>query len=107
MEDIIEINYLNYSLQELREAWITVDDYTYPERAIEVYKLLKKSEIKASEENHCDTSSTWVLSMLRNFNKPKKLDPTFSDVLLEESSATMKEQRVIKLIAERENIDHM
>ncbi|XQF92322.1 hypothetical protein ACOBV9_13575 [Pseudoalteromonas espejiana] len=45
--------------------------------------------------------------MLRNFNKPKKFDPTFSDVLLEESSATMKEQRVIKLIAERENIDHM
>lgn len=35
----MEINYLNYSLQELREAWITVDDYTYPERAIEVYKL--------------------------------------------------------------------
>ncbi|TMO78860.1 hypothetical protein CWC16_14750 [Pseudoalteromonas sp. S3776] len=102
----MEINYLNYSLQELREAWIAVDDYTYPERAIEVYKLLKNLEIKASE-NYRDTSSTWVVSMLRNFNKPKILDPTFSDVLLEESSAMMKEKRVIKLIAERENIDHI
>ena len=103
----MEINYLNYSLQELREAWIAVDDYTYPERAIEVYKLLKNLEIKASEENYCDTSSAWVVSMLRNFNKPKIFDPAFSDVLLEESSAMMKEKRVIKLIAERENIDHM
>ncbi|KTF17467.1 hypothetical protein [Pseudoalteromonas sp. H103] len=102
----MDIDYLNYSLQELREAWMTIDDYTYPERAIKVYQLLKSAEAKASEDNYSNASSTWVVSVLRNFSRPRLYDPSFSDILLEESSATMKEQRVINLIAERKSIDH-
>jgi hypothetical protein len=102
----MEVDYLNYSLQELHEAWMTIDDYAYPERAIKVYQLLKNAEAKATEDNSSNASSTWVVSVLRNFSRPRLYNPSFSDILLEESSARMKEQRVIKLIAKRESIDH-
>ena len=42
----MEVDYLNYSLQELHEAWMTIDDYAYPERAITVYQLLKMLRLK-------------------------------------------------------------
>ena len=66
----MEVDYLNYSLQELHEAWMTIDDYAYPERAIRVYQLLKNAEAKATEDNSSNASSTWVVSVLRNFSRP-------------------------------------
>jgi hypothetical protein len=39
-----QIDFTNYSLKELREAWLSIDDYAYPDRAIEIYLRLKRKE---------------------------------------------------------------
>ena len=96
-------NYDDYSLKELREAWLYVDDSSHPERAVEIYQRLKSIESSnVKEENPLDSLPDWVVSVISFFYRPPKFyETTFSDVLLEESNADMKEERVKKLIATR------
>lgn len=37
----MSIDFSKYSIKELHEAWISIDDHAYPDRAIEIYQLLK------------------------------------------------------------------
>lgn len=101
--DDIRIDFSTYSLKELREAWISIDDYAYPDRAIEIYLRLKEIESKP-EEHFLDKAPNWVITLLRIlFRPPAFYETTFSDVLLEQSNAEMKEERVKKLIVNRED----
>ena len=100
----MKINFSSYSLKELREAWISIDDYEYPDRAIEIYLRLKEVESETEEEHFLDNAPNWVITLLRIFFRPPKFyETTFSDVLLEQSNAEMKEQRVKKLIVKMED----
>ncbi|MEP1385084.1 MAG: hypothetical protein ABJK64_14985 [Paraglaciecola sp.] len=102
--DNMEIDFSTYSLKELREAWISIDDYVYPDRAIEIYLLLKKVESETEDVHFLGNAPNWVVTLLRIFFRPPKLyETTFSDVLLEESNAEMKEQRVKELILKMED----
>lgn len=102
VKDYMEINFSNYSLNELREAWLSIDDYTYPDRAVEIYLRLNKMESETVQENFLDSAPNWVIRLMRFFYRPPSFhETTFDDVLLEESNAKMKEKRVKKLIEAR------
>ncbi len=93
--DNMEIDFSTYSLKELREAWISIDDYVYPDRAIEIYLRLKKVESETEEVHFLDNAPNWLIRLLRVFFRPPKFyETTFSDVLLEESNTEMKEERI-------------
>jgi hypothetical protein len=99
-----QIDFTNYSLKELREAWLSIDDYAYPDRAIEIYLRLKRKESEPTDEHLFDKAPSWAIGLLRFFFRPPKFyETTFSDVLLEESNAEMKELRIKKLIANRKD----
>lgn len=95
-------DYANYSLKELREAWLRIDDTNHPERAIEVYQRIKALEASnVKEENLLDSLPEWVISILRFLYRPPRFyETSFSDVLTEEHNAEMKEERIKKRIAE-------
>jgi hypothetical protein len=100
----MEIDFSTYSLKELREAWISIDDYVYPDRAIEIYLRLKQAESETEAVNFFDNTPDWFIRLLQIFFRPPKFyETTFSDVLLEESNAEMKEERIKKLIMKMED----
>lgn len=96
------IDFSTYSLKELREAWLTIDDYLYPDRAIEIYLRLKQMESEVEEVNPLDKAPNWFIDILSFFYRPPKFyETTFNDELLEQSNADMKEERIKILISER------
>ncbi len=95
-----EIDYSTYSLSELEEAWLSVDDYAYPERAIEIYTRLKSME-KEEEGDDAQSPNEFVNLLSRFFQPHTFADTTFSDELLEQSNAEMKEIRVKAMIESR------
>ncbi|QTL34394.1 hypothetical protein [Pseudoalteromonas viridis] len=101
-----DIDYSTYSLSELKEAWLSVDDYAYPERAIEIYtriKNLEPEDDKGTAEGGAEEATHWFEDLLSFIFKPRNNfpDTTFSDELLEQSNAEMKEQRVLAMIEAR------
>ncbi|MCO7190363.1 MULTISPECIES: hypothetical protein [unclassified Pseudoalteromonas] len=98
-----DIDYSTYSLSELKEAWLSVDEDAYPERAIELYthiKSLEPEDDKETAEGEVEEATHWLEDLLCFLFKPRSnfVDTTFSDELLEQSNAEMKEQRVLAMI---------
>lgn len=96
----MSVDLSDYSLKELNEAWISIDDHAYPDRAIEIYKLLKASgEAAFYEEPELEHGG--FLSKVLNYI----FSPTMhgcliaADIELENDLARMKEQRVLALIS--------
>lgn len=106
--DDMKPNFCDYSLGDLREAWLSIDDYAFPDRAIEIYQRLKKAESETAEKHVLDNAPSWFTSVLRMFIRPPRFyETTFSDVLLEKRNAEMKEERVVKLILEKASEDNL
>ncbi|WP_125719143.1 hypothetical protein [Pseudoalteromonas rubra] len=101
-----DIDYSTYSLSELKEAWLSVDDYAYPERAIELYtriKSLEPEDDKEAAESGTEEVTHWLKDLLCFLFKTRTsfIETTFCDELLEHSNAEMKEQRVLAMIEAR------
>lgn len=93
----MSIDFSKYSIKELHEAWISIDDHSYPERAIEIYQLLKAHGQKAHIEE-LEFESVWD-EVVHFFFSPRISGGLIgADVELENDLARMKEQRVLALI---------
>jgi hypothetical protein len=98
----MEINYSKYTIDELREAWSTVDDISYPERAIEIFKLMQQHE--QNNHNVQELRETFWDKLLYFF-RPRGLNaiPILMDLEMEENAIREKTVRVENLIKQHGN----
>lgn len=91
----MSIDFSKYSIKELHEAWISIDDHAYPDRAIEIYQLLKAH----GEEAHIEVGDSTLDEIAHHFFGLNISGGVFgAEVVLENDLARMKEQRVLSLI---------
>lgn len=93
----MSIDFTKYSIEELHEAWISIDDHAFPERAIEIYQLLKANGQDAHIEEP-DYESVWGEIIHSFFRLRISGGSIAADVELENDLARMKEQRVLTLL---------
>lgn len=90
----MDIDFSKYNEQELKEAWTSIDDYRFPDRAIQIYRLLIERGYSAHEESEYDDSIlSNILFMLKPF-----LGGFLQDMVEENDRCREKEQRVLALI---------
>ncbi|MEO2278857.1 hypothetical protein [Pseudoalteromonas pernae] len=92
----MSIDFSKYTVKELHEAWISIDDYAYPERAIEIYKRLKAHGEEAYDDSY--EGGNFLEEARRFITTTILFDPITSDMQLDNDLARMKEQRVLELI---------
>ncbi len=92
----MSIDFSKYTVKELHEAWISIDDYAYPERAIEIYQRLKAHGEQVHDDSYEKGNS--LEETLRFVTTTLLFEPITSDMQLDNDLARMKEQRVLELI---------
>ncbi len=93
-------HYDDYSVKELFEAWLSVDDETYPDRAVELYTRLKAAG-HAAYEKEPPPGNVW--DEMIDFVLPKLIgEPITTDMALQNDLAREKAQRVLALIHARQ-----
>lgn len=97
----LDIDFTKYSVKELKEAWISIDDHAYPDRAIEIYQLLKANGEAAFYEEPELEQEGFLSTVLHYVFSPRISGGLIAaDVELENDLARMKEQRVLALISQ-------
>ncbi|MDC9527843.1 hypothetical protein PSH54_20415 [Pseudoalteromonas sp. Angola-30] len=93
----MSIDFSIYTINELQEAWASIDDEAYPDRAIELYQRLKLAGQPLYDDQEGELGV--LRSIFQIFSGVSSGVGSFgSDIELENTLCRMKEERVRKLI---------
>ena len=99
---LINIDYAQYTDEELEDVWQQIDDYEYAERAVEIYLVMHKRKIarfddkpEASSFENDSVAYLWYSNHLYDrYNQEEEYQ-------YQQRELSAKEKRVVKLIEGR------
>ncbi len=96
---LIKIDYAEYTDEELEDVWQQIDDYHYPERAVDIYLAMHKRNIERFDNR--PEFSSFEDELMAYLSYTNNRNGNEAEYQYQQRELSAKEKRIVKLIENR------